>query len=228
MSISSTGCTAPREYQDGSVVAGSLVAVIGPPGAGKTTVVTALAQPRRLPVFRLREAVIAYADRLIDLVPTTDPLGWVGVQAVDRILRASFIDGKFDTGIGPVLLDNFPGTDRALLGRLANHITENPALAGLCEHYDILDKLVLHDDPSGWRLRLHVFLDGYFDRLHNHRWTYASRILPGHMRTRSTASTKTSPMKSMWRLPPMSSPLGRIRRHVHPAPQHDPFCGGAR
>jgi len=114
MPISSADCTAPREYKGWSAVAGSLVAVIGPPGAGKTTVVTALAQPRGLPVFRLREAVIAYADRLIDLVPSTDPLGWVGIQAVDRILRTAFIDGRFDTGVGPVLLDNFPGTAEQL------------------------------------------------------------------------------------------------------------------
>lgn len=76
------------------------------------------------------------------------------------------------------LLDRLD-SDRALLGQLAAQITENPTLIELCEHYDILDKLVLHDDASGWRLRLHVFLDGYFDRPHNHRWTYTSRILSG-------------------------------------------------
>lgn len=70
-------------------------------------------------------------------------------------------------------------TDRALLGRLTDAVPSSPHLAGLSEHYDILDKIVLHDDPDGWRLRLHVFLDGYFDRPHNHRWTYTSRILTG-------------------------------------------------
>lgn len=69
--------------------------------------------------------------------------------------------------------------DRPLLGELTAAVVDNPHLAGLCEHYDILDKIVLHDDPDGWRLRLHVFLDGYFDRPHNHRWTYTSRILSG-------------------------------------------------
>ncbi len=52
----------------------------------------------------------------------------------------------------------------------------------LCEHYDILDKIVLHSDESGIRLRLHVFLPGYFDRPHNHRWSYASMILRGEYR----------------------------------------------
>ncbi|MEU2031109.1 hypothetical protein [Nocardia amamiensis] len=57
-----------------------------------------------------------------------------------------------------------------------------PELFTLCEHYDILDKLVLHDDPAGFRVRLHIFLPGYFDRPHNHRWSYASRILRGQYR----------------------------------------------
>lgn len=114
MSISSTDCTPPQEYQDGSATCGCLVAVIGPPGAGKTTVSTTLAQSRGLPVFRLREAAIVHADLLADLAPSADPLGWVGIRAVDRILRAAFIDGRFDTGIGPVLLDNFPGNAEQL------------------------------------------------------------------------------------------------------------------
>lgn len=114
MSISGTGCVARREHQDSSAAVGPLVAVIGPPGVGKTTVVTALAQLEGLPVFRLREAVIVCADHLADLSPGTDPLGWVGIQAVHRTLRAAFIDGRFETGVGPVLLDNFPGTDHQL------------------------------------------------------------------------------------------------------------------
>lgn len=69
--------------------------------------------------------------------------------------------------------------NRPLLGELTAAVIDDPHLAGLCEHYDILDKIVLHDDQTGWRLRLHVFLDGYFDRPHNHRWTYTSRILTG-------------------------------------------------
>lgn len=76
------------------------------------------------------------------------------------------------------LLDQLT-SNRAILADLTAQIADNAHLSSLCEHYDILDKLVLHDDPAGWRLRLHVFLEGYFDRPHNHRWTYTSRILSG-------------------------------------------------
>jgi len=72
--------------------------------------------------------------------------------------------------------------DRALLRTAADAIQGDAHLQSLCEHYDILDKLVLHDDPSGFRVRLHVFAPGHYDRPHNHRWTYAARILTGSYR----------------------------------------------
>jgi hypothetical protein len=62
-------------------------------------------------------------------------------------------------------------------------VPTRPELVRLCEHYDILDKIVLFDDPDqGVRVRLHVFLPGYFDRPHNHRWSYTSLILSGRYR----------------------------------------------
>ncbi|HEX3240431.1 MAG TPA: hypothetical protein VHR18_09875 [Solirubrobacterales bacterium] len=70
--------------------------------------------------------------------------------------------------------------DSGLLGGLLGGSREDARLRELSEHYDILDKVVLYDDSaSGFRLRLHVFLPGYFDRPHNHRWSYSSLILRG-------------------------------------------------
>ena len=70
--------------------------------------------------------------------------------------------------------------DPEALGTLVRAVPEDDRLSELCEHYDILDKLVLAEDREAEvRLRLHVFLPGHFDRPHNHRWTYASRILRG-------------------------------------------------
>jgi len=69
---------------------------------------------------------------------------------------------------------------RQTLRHLLETVRHTPALLDLCEHYDILDKLVLHNDSShGFRIRMHVFLPSYFDRPHNHRWSYSSRILHG-------------------------------------------------
>lgn len=79
---------------------------------------------------------------------------------------------------GTVLRDlaSSPGALEGLLESLA----QNEKLLSMCEHYDLLDKLVLfYDQHLDFRLRLHVFLPGYFDRPHNHRWSYSSIVLRG-------------------------------------------------
>lgn len=100
----------------------------------------------------------------------TEPLGsldWEDIDAVAGAARKALA----------ALTDDPEHLRAALLD-----LPERLDLLMLCEHYDILDKIVLHDDPSGVRVRLHVFLPGYFDRPHNHRWSYASTILRGQYR----------------------------------------------
>ncbi len=72
-------------------------------------------------------------------------------------------------------------TDQSgLLPALLDTLAADPHLQPMCEHYDFMDKLVLHDDrESQSRLRLHLYRPGYFDRPHNHRWSFASHILRG-------------------------------------------------
>lgn len=72
--------------------------------------------------------------------------------------------------------------DRSAIRAILVDLPNRPELLKLCEHYDILDKIVLYSDDSGARVRLHVFLPGYYDRPHNHRWSYASQILRGEYR----------------------------------------------
>jgi hypothetical protein len=108
------------------------------------------------------------------------------MEAIVEPMRA--LDGADDWGdIDAVeaetrkVLDALTG-DRAVIRSVLTDLPGRPELLALCEHYDILDKIVLWDDPTGFRVRLHVFLPGYFDRPHNHRWSYASTILRGQYR----------------------------------------------
>lgn len=72
--------------------------------------------------------------------------------------------------------------DRKGLRTLLENAAVTPELVELSERLDHLDKIVLHDDPSGWRLRLHLFLLSCEDWPHSHRWTFTSRILEGSYR----------------------------------------------
>jgi hypothetical protein len=63
---------------------------------------------------------------------------------------------------------------------LMDRAIATPELSAMAENYDLLRKVVLLDHPaSGRRLSMHIFRGGNFDRPHNHRWTYTSRILAG-------------------------------------------------
>lgn len=110
----------------------ALVAVIGPPGAGKSTIVAALAGVGGVPVFRLREAIRARPTLLAGLAPTTDPLGWVSLEAVRRVVHTVFIEDRFGLGASTVLLDNFPGT-AAQLDLLAEFTARTGARLALLE-----------------------------------------------------------------------------------------------
>lgn len=77
------------------------------------------------------------------------------------------------------IFDALGGTS-GLLDVLLENLGTDPHLRPMCEGYDFMDKLVLYDSPDHQiRLRLHLYRRGYFDRPHNHRWPFASRILRG-------------------------------------------------
>lgn len=74
------------------------------------------------------------------------------------------------------VIEDFSHRDR--LKQLLLAAKEDERLFSMSEHYDILDKIVLYSDEK-CRIRLHIFGEGYFDRPHNHRWSYSSKILSG-------------------------------------------------
>jgi hypothetical protein len=105
--------------------------------------------------------------------------GTVSVKGFDELAGLDWEDTLRVQSLSETILRGV-SDDRAMLRELLGKVPHNPALLEKCEHYDILEKLVLAEDPaSGARLRLHVFLPGYIDRPHNHRWTYSSLILSG-------------------------------------------------
>ena len=67
-----------------------------------------------------------------------------------------------------------------LLATVIDETIASRGSEGDCESFEDLDKLVLWQSADrAVRLRLHVFFPGYYDRPHNHRWSFASRILRG-------------------------------------------------
>jgi hypothetical protein len=102
-----------------------------------------------------------------DIIGPLRGLDWNDLDTVEHATRKALAQ-----------LADDPDLIRAVLLGLP----DRPELLALCEHYDILDKIVLYQDDAGLRVRLHIFLPGYFDRPHNHRWSYASLILRGEYR----------------------------------------------
>jgi hypothetical protein len=116
-------------------------------------------------------------DTIAPLITDIGALDWDNLAAVtattDKLLTA---------------LDS----DRAVLRELAERAIDDPHLLRLCEHYDILDKIVLHNDPSGWRLRLSYIhtLYGTEDQLGNGDIDVAA-FQPKMVRTESTSNFYT-------------------------------------
>ena len=89
-------------------------------------------------------------------------LNWFDASAVHRATRQ--------------LLDVASGQALSLLVERA---VSDPPLVSLSESLKWCDKLVLHDDPSGFRLRIHLFRPEYVDVPHSHRGSFTALILRG-------------------------------------------------
>lgn len=85
-----------------------VVAVIGPPAVGKTTLTMRLAELDGIEIFRLREHV---PDVVLAATATSaDRPGWIDDVTVTRTLRGYFEWVASAAAVRTVLLDNFPGS----------------------------------------------------------------------------------------------------------------------
>jgi adenylate kinase family enzyme len=89
------------------VVLTLVVLVLGPPGAGKTTLTAHLARMSGQRIFRLREHVSR--ETLIATASSADRLGWIDDAAVAAVLHDYVDVVARSAGVHTVLLDNFPG-----------------------------------------------------------------------------------------------------------------------
>jgi adenylate kinase len=103
-----------------------VVAVIGPPAVGKTTLTVRLGEIPGCSVFRLREHVPEII--LAATAANSDRVDWVDDLNVARALQAYTEQVAGDESVRTVLLDNFPGSGvqvGLLLGTLARLAPES-------------------------------------------------------------------------------------------------------
>jgi adenylate kinase len=95
-----------------------VIAFIGPPAVGKTTLTIQLGEDAGCTVFRLREHV---PQEMPAAAANSDRVDWVDDVTVARALRAYIEETTADKSVHTALLDNFPGSGiqvRLLLGVL--------------------------------------------------------------------------------------------------------------
>ncbi len=102
---------------------------------------------------------------ITEVVRTSGPVDWT---------KPSLADERVSDALDRILAED------GLLTAAVEGVVAARGGAGDCESYPFMDKLVLWSSADGTlRLRLHLFLPGYTDRPHNHRWSFLSRILAG-------------------------------------------------
>jgi hypothetical protein len=111
------------------------------------------------------QRVTRASDTVDEIMQANGPIDWTDPKQAIDVIAHVFDDVVSSPGLLRSLVIDLRATGGAL---------------GACESFPCLDKLVLwqsHDHAV--RLRLHLFSPGYLDRPHNHRWSFASRLLTG-------------------------------------------------
>jgi hypothetical protein len=104
-------------------------------------------------------------SRVESFLAELPPLNWDDIESVAPI--ADEVMAKL-------------ANDKALLGELVERARSTPTLFDMCECHDLDDKIVLHNDlKRGYRIRLRLANDDQYERAHNHRFSFAARVLYG-------------------------------------------------
>lgn len=107
--------------------------------------------------------VMEVRDALDDVLAAHGAVDWDDPHAARALARAIFDEVTARDDLLPSLVES-----------------TSLDVDGAGESYPSMDKMVLWQSADREvRLRLHVFSPGYFDRPHNHRWNFVSRILAG-------------------------------------------------
>jgi hypothetical protein len=81
-----------------------------------------------------------------------------------------------------VLLERV-ANDPRLLATLLTSVSQDDTLLSMCERHTPFDKIVLYDGGDrNFRIRLHIWRTTEFERAHQHRFSFTSRLLQGHYR----------------------------------------------
>ncbi|MFF5488106.1 hypothetical protein [Streptomyces virginiae] len=115
-------------------------------------------------------------------MPTTGETAVATPDLLTRIRALTWGDlDTLSTELPPLLAEL--ANDPEWLTAAMDNLRRTSELRDLSERLAELDKLVLvNDADSGVRIRLHRFRQGYFDRPHNHRFTFGAHILIGGYR----------------------------------------------
>jgi hypothetical protein len=74
-------------------------------------------------------------------------------------------------------------SDKPLFRDLIDAAVDDPVLFPKCECHRLDHKIVIWDDPAkNFRLRLRMFRNGQYERIHDHRFSFTTLVLRGHHR----------------------------------------------
>jgi hypothetical protein len=113
--------------------------------------------------------------------------------------------------------------DPSLIRSQLDQLSDDPKVFALSEHHPhMFDKVVLYSDDLGVQLRLHVFLPGYSDQPHTHRWSFASRHPARRLRAHPVRGADAGEIRRDPAAEAVDDPQRNGGKRPRATAQHDP------